>query len=208
MNLSTEQFDALRAYRAQGKWINSIADFKKVTHVSQAWLDSISPFFKFPDWVRNPKPSQTPYSQKLQERYIFDEKLDLNVATSSELQRISGIGPVLGDRIVAYRKSINGFTHTIQLEDVYGLSPVVIERLKQRFEIKTPATIQQWDINKATASDLATIPGVTFDLAKEIWEFVRLREGISTLSELEKIDRISPAQLKRIQLYLSVQQPN
>jgi DNA uptake protein ComE-like DNA-binding protein len=58
------------------------------------------------------------------------------------------------------------------------------------------------NINSCSASDLATIPGVSFTLGKKIWEFVRIREGVSDLSELEKIEGISPRKLQLFALYL------
>jgi len=56
LGMSIEEIDRLHRFRESGKWINSIADFKKVTQVSDSLLTSISPLFKFPDWVTNPKP--------------------------------------------------------------------------------------------------------------------------------------------------------
>jgi DNA uptake protein ComE-like DNA-binding protein len=60
------------------------------------------------------------------------------------------------------------------------------------------------NINSASASDIATIPGVSFELAKSIWEYRVLHEGITHFSELEKIDGMSVHKLAVIQLYLSI----
>ena len=54
--MSSEEIDRLLDYRKQNKWINSKEEFKKVTKVSDSLLDQISSYFKFPDWVANPKP--------------------------------------------------------------------------------------------------------------------------------------------------------
>ena len=55
LGMSTEEIDRLLAFRKENKWINSVEDFKKVTKVSDSLLNKISPYFKFPDWVTNPK---------------------------------------------------------------------------------------------------------------------------------------------------------
>ena len=47
--------------------------------------------------------------------------------------------------------------------------------------------------------------GVSFDLAKQIWEFVKLRDGVAAFSELEKIEGLSKGKLQLIQLYLSIE---
>ena len=129
----------------------------------------------------------------------------MNTATAVQLQEVPGIGKVLSERIVKYRDKLGGFTDDVQLFEVYGLAPEVVQRASHRFTVKSPKEILKININTATASDLAILPGMSFELAKEIWEFVRLREGITDLSELEKIESISANKLRRIQLYLSVQ---
>jgi|TARA_R110002020_G_scaffold95012_4_gene228160 competence ComEA-like helix-hairpin-helix protein len=204
LGMPTEAFDRLKAFRAQGKWINNTEDFRKVTGVSGQWIDSISPYFKFPAWVTRPKPNYT-FSKIVNTRRSYDEKVDLNMATAEELQQVSGIGAVLSERIIAYRDGLGGFTDDVQLYEVYGLSSEVVQKTKQLFTVKSPKSVQKWNVNTASASDLSTIPGVSFDLAKEIWEFVRLREGITSLGALEKIEGITANKLKRIQLYLFVE---
>lgn len=207
LGMPTEAYDKLQQFRKQDKWINSKTDFKRVTGVSDAWMDSISPYFKFPDWVTNPKPK---FSKK--SKYIdfntekpFSQKIDLNTATVEALQRVSGIGAALSERIVSYRTKLGGFTDDVQLYEVYGLSPQVVRRTKNLFTVKTPKPIEKLNVNTASASDLSTIPGISFELGKKIWEFVKLRERIESLSQLEKIEGITANKIQRFQLYLFVE---
>ena len=200
LGMSTEEFEKLKNYRAKGKWINSVSDFKDVTGVSQNWLDSISPYFKFPAWVNQPKKQKSKSSYSKELPYI--QKIDLNTATKEQLMEISGVGDALSNRILSYRDKLGGFTDDIQLYYVYGLEPQVVQRALKRFTVKSPKEILKININEASASDLATLPGVSFDLAKDIWEFVRLRNGINNLEELTKIEEITPLKLQLIRLYL------
>ncbi len=48
-------------------------------------------------------------------------KVDLNTATSQQLQELPGVGPVLADRIVAYRQQHGGFDSVGQLQEVAGI---------------------------------------------------------------------------------------
>lgn len=48
LGLSLEEINRLHAYRAKGKWVNSIKEFQQVTHVNQSWLDLYSPYFTLP----------------------------------------------------------------------------------------------------------------------------------------------------------------
>lgn len=204
LGMTPQQFDNLKAFRDQNKWINSKEDFKKVTGVSQKWLDSISPFFKFPDWVTNPKPKKTyAYTTQLKSNKPII-KVDINMATAEQLREVRGIGPAFSERIMKQRQFLNGFTNQAQLYGIWGLEPEVVGRVLERFYIPNPEPVTKINVNTATASDIATIPGISFDIAKEVWEFRVLRERINSISELDKIPNMTPANLKLFQLYLFV----
>src|SRR5690554_386258 len=203
IGMSNEEIDRLLQFREAGNWINSASDFQKVTQVSDSLLSVISPYFNFPDWVATPSPVK-----KSKDDYGFtakpnSQKIDLNLATKEELQQVSGIGEVLSTRIIQYRERLGGFAADSELHAVYGLDSAVAQRTLNLFAVKTPREIVKININTASASDIATVPGVSFDLAKEIWEFRRLREKVVAPDELYKIDGITPRKLQLIQLYLS-----
>jgi hypothetical protein len=58
------------------------------------------------------------------------------------------------------------------------------------------------NVNELFPSDLSEIPGIDFSLAKKIWEFVRLRQGLANIDELLLIEEIQPRLFAVIQLYL------
>ena len=51
LGMSVEEINKLHQFREENKWINSAKDFQKVTGVSDSLLATISPYFKFPNWV-------------------------------------------------------------------------------------------------------------------------------------------------------------
>lgn len=203
LGMTQAEINLLHQYRAQGKWINSKADFKRVTGVSKVWLDSISPYFKFPNWVKYSKlNSKTTFKNTV---LSVSEKKDLNKIVASDLQQIFGVGEVLSERIINYRNTLGGFSADVQLYAVYGLSNEVVQRIQERFTVKTPKPIETMNLNDASASDIATLPGISFETAKTIWEFVQLREGIKDLSELKNIETLNPQKIALIELYLHLE---
>lgn len=204
LGMNTEEIDRLKRYRDEGKWINSKSDFKSVTNVSDSLLNKISPYFKFPEWITNPEPSKKSNFKNYSEK-TFEQKTDLNKATVIQLQKVNGIGEVLSNRIITYRKKLGGYTSDIQLYNVYGLNPQTVSRTLNEFTVKTPKKINTMNLNNASASDLATIPGISFELAKMIWEYRVLRGGINSFSELENIEKLSIRKLEGIQLYLHIE---
>jgi len=204
LGMSSEEIDRLLDYRKQNKWINSKEDFKKVTKVSDSFLDQISSYFKFPDWISNPKPKYSDWRKGFKEK-TFDQKTDLNSATQLELKKVNGIGEALSKRIIDYRDKLGGFTNDIQLYEVYGLDYQLTDKVRNDFTVKTPKEIIKMNLNKISASDIATVPGISFELAKRIWEFRVLNERIVDFIELKKIEGLTERKLQGIQLYLKLE---
>lgn len=203
LGLEPEVVDRLQAFRNRDQWIRSARQFKEVTGVSDEVLARIAPYFKFPEWVNttSKQPFKTHHSVSLS----WDQKQDLNTTTAEALEVVYGIGPTLSKRIISYRDRLGGFSDSRQLNLVYGLKAEVIDKLLERFAVKTPKPLVRWNINTASASDLSTIPGISFELAKEIWEFRRLRDSISDLSELKKIAGLDARKYQLIELYLQIE---
>lgn len=204
LGMTNEEIDRLMAYRKKGLWVNSANDFQKVTGVSDSLLKQISPFFKFPDWISNPKPPYS-YQPHINGELSFTEKRDLNTATVSDLQLINGVGEVLSNRIIRFRDSFEGgFIHALQLQDVYGLSTEVIERIENRFTVKTPRNVQKVNINSAKTEQLVMVQHIDYELAYEIIRQRTLRDGFSSWDELTKVKGFPQSKIAIIQLYLSL----
>lgn len=56
--------------------------------------------------------------------------LDLNRATAQELELLPGIGAVLAERVIAYRKSVGRFRTVEDLREVAGIGAKKFDRLK------------------------------------------------------------------------------
>lgn len=201
LGLNVEEIDRFLEYRSQGNWVNSAEKFQEVTGISDILLAKISPSFRFPEWTKKEKPI------RLNQKAVpVEVKItDLNIASAEDLKTINGIGEVLSERIVKYRSSIGGFVDIVQLKDIYGLSPEVIERVEQKFQILTRPDITIKNINSISSSELAEIPYFNAALAKEIISYRNLHEGISSFDELLKIKGFPSDKIDRIKLYLAIE---
>ena len=206
LGMTNEEIDRLLAFRKQDKWINSIQQFQEITKVSDSLLDVISPYFKFPEWVTNSEKAvvKSNYSFNKTSK-TFEQKLDLNKVTAQQLQTVNGIGEVLSERIIKLRnKFVGGFIDVVQLQDVYGLTPEVIERINEDFAVKTPRVIKKIILDKATIDELVTIQHIDYNLAFNIVEQRQLREGFTTFDELKKVKDFPVNKIDIIKLYLSL----
>lgn len=203
LGLSNQEIDRLLAFRKQDKWINSVKQFQEITMVSDSVLDKISPYFKFPDWVTNPKPKQTNFKTGYSKTVKTEaQKLDLNSATAIQLQKVYGVGPSYSERIIKFRNKINGFHSFIELQQVYGLTPEVIQNIKADFTIKTPRAITKIALNTATKEQLVTIKYIDYEIAHNIIEERTLRDGFKSIDELTKVNGFPVNKLEIIKLSL------
>lgn len=205
LEMTTTEIDRLLEFRAKDQWINSKAQFQRVTKVSDEWMSTYSQYFKFPDWVVEAEARRANKST-VKRQLSYAEKKDLNTLNEDDLQLVEGIGPVLSKRIIRFRDKIGGFTDMIQLKDVYGLKQEVIETLKQSIALKSPVVVDKKDINSILVVELAELPYFDYELAREVVNFIRLRQGIKSFEELSKINDFPAYKLDRIQLYLEIKE--
>lgn len=60
---------------------------------------------------------------------VGDGRVNINTASSAQLEELPGVGPVLAERIVAYREQHGPFASVTALEAVTGFGPAVVAGL-------------------------------------------------------------------------------
>ncbi len=202
LGMSVEEIDRLFAFRAQNKYVNSAKEFQEVTRVSDSLLKLISPYFKFPDWIKQPKKQLFSEANNKSENKKEIHKIDINQATQEDLVKIYGIGPVLSERILKQRELLGGFISMDQMQFIWGLNPEVIDNLHKHFVVATRPEINKIDINNTSVRELAKFPYFNYALAKEIVTHRSMYGEIKSIEDLTKIKGFPVEKLKIIALYL------
>ena len=201
LGMSVQEIDRLLAFRKQNKFVNSAEEFQAVTKVSDSLLKAISPYFKFPDWVKNKKNTFQSFEKKDFSKTEKIVVLDINRATKEDLMKIYGIGDKISDRILAEKAKYGAFVTMEQLNDIWGLSPEVIVNLNKYFDVKSTLGLKKININNASIKELAAFPFFRYALAKEIVTYRSMNGGIK-IEDLSKIKGFSVDKIKIIALYL------
>ncbi|WP_353171014.1 helix-hairpin-helix domain-containing protein [Flavobacterium sp.] len=207
LGMTEAQIDKLHQFRKQNKYVNSNAEFQKLTGVSKEWMNQYAIYFKFPDWVTNgtSKNYQSKYENKFQK---FDKKetkivvQDLNTADQIALEKAYMIGEKLALKIISERERFGSFASMEQLGFIWGISPEAISDLNKKFQIKSSGNVKKININTSTIKELQQFPYFNYTIAKNIVTFRSMNGDFKSSEDLTNVKQFPLEKLKIIALYL------
>ena len=207
LGMTESQIDKLHHFRKQNKYVNSNAEFQKLTGVSNEWMKQYAIYFKFPDWVTN-KTSKN-YQSKYENTYQkFDKKeskivvQDLNKANQAELEKAYMIGEKLALKIISERERFGNFASMEQLGFIWGISPEAIADLNKKFQIRSSENLKKININTSTIKELQQFPYFNYTIAKNIVTFRSMNGDFKSSEDLTTVKQFPLEKLKIIALYL------
>ncbi len=203
LGMKIEEIDRLLAFRKTNQYVNSAKEFQNVTKISDSLLTTISIYFKFPDWVNSKKQFKNEGNYQFKETKV--EKIvvqDINTTSKEDLIKVYGIGDALSERILKQKELFGSFVSMEQLNDVWGLSPEVIEQLNKHYKISNTQNIKKIDINNLSTKELIKFPYFKYALAREIITYRSMNGGIKNIEDLIKIKGFPIDKIKIIALYL------
>lgn len=198
LGFSINEIDALITYRKSGAYITSLEQLQEVTGITDAKLSKIAHRFTFPQ-LRN-RGKKSVFYPRNKKKLI---KKDINKVEIDELLPVYGVGNVLAERIIKYRDFLGGFVEISQLDDVYGLKPEVVQRITEKFEIRSKPEVKTKNINLISLYDLAKIPYISFNMAKQIITYRTTVGSISEIKELTKLQHFPADRINIIEVYLT-----
>ena len=77
-----------------------------------------------------PEASPAPAEEPVLEEVLVEKSIDINQASLEELDRLPGIGPALGQRIIDYREQNNGFYDIEEIMEVSGIGEKTFQKLE------------------------------------------------------------------------------
>ncbi len=126
------------------------------------------------------------------------EPLDLNMADSTELVRLPGIGAATAMKIIRYRERLGGYTEISQLAEIEGLP----DSLMKWFIITDTIPLRKIHVNTATLAELRRHPYLDFYQARAIVEYRNDRGVIKGPEQLSFMEEFTAQDLERLMPYL------
>lgn len=129
-------------------------------------------------------------------KYPEGTLVDVNVADTTELKKIPGIGSGIAKAIVVYRNRLGGFYSLEQLAEIEYITP----SLMKWFKLEEPL-VRPLKINEVGLETLRAHPYLNFYQARIIVEHRRKKGSIKSLSQLSLYEEFTEKDLERLSAY-------
>ena len=135
-----------------------------------------------------------PYPRKIDST----QHIVLNMADTTELRKVPGIGSYYAKEIVRYGQRLGGYVSVDQLDEIADFP----QDAKKYFVIED-AHPQQLNVNKLTLQQLRRHPYINFYQAKAIMDYRRLHGNLKSLQDLRLSKDFPPEVIERLTPYVS-----
>lgn len=196
--------DRIINYRSKGGSFRTPDDLGKIYGMDSTLLKRLYPFIHI-------KPRESRLTDSIPYKKTDSKKRapvilqDLNLADTTQLKQIRGIGTVLASRIIKYRSALGGFVDQNQLKEVYGLDTTVVKMVNTQFYIDPSFSPTLLNINTASESDLSNHPYIRSKIAKSIVAYRFQHGSFNEIADLLKIELIDQTVFDRIRPYLTME---
>jgi competence protein ComEA len=165
-------------YREKGGIFKQVSDIFRIYGVDSAqhqWIKQV---------VEIAVDSSAKHESLLGQQSFEDKHtIHVNIADAQQLERLPGIGSVLGKRIVKYRELLGGFFSVGQLLEVYGITDSTFKRIEP-YIIVEPDSCRKIDLNRVTEIELIKHPYIQKYQAKAILKYREVMGQIKDKKEL------------------------
>lgn len=180
-------------YRNSGGRFTTSSDIYKIYGIDSSHFELINQYILIvQDSLNIQKPKQ--------KEAVY---LNINDVNAFELEYLPGIGPVLGKRIIKYRKLLGGFVDKNQINEVYGVSDSIFIKIEP-FLLVEPEKCKKIDLNQVAAKELYKHPYISKYQAHAIIEYREVYGKFTAVDELILNNLLDEQSFKKIEQYLTI----
>jgi competence protein ComEA len=190
-------------YRAKGGIFKIKSDLLKMYGADTLLYRKLYSFIDLP-LVAGKKTREFPRDSFPKRPIVAITKLDLNVADTTQLITVYGIGSKFSKRIVEYRERLGGFVSMDQLNEVYRLDTTAVGRLKKKFFVLPDYRPRQILLNSVTEKELAAHPYFSYKLAAAIFAYRFQHGNFTSIEDLVNLKLVTEKDFQRIKPYITI----
>jgi len=180
----------LLSYRRHNGELKYKEDFLKIYGMNDSIYSRVKEYIVLPDKPVIKKKVSTIFAgghkEKVKKNIIVREKkkiVEINSASAEDYEKLWGIGDVLSERIIKYRKLLGGFYSKEQLLEVYGLPIETFLEIKRYLKVDT-IDIVKLNINFSGYRELLFHPYLQKDDVKRILNY---RDSVGFIEDKKQL---------------------
>ena len=207
LGLQSWQVRNIYRYREAGGVFHKPQDFARLYGLTLKQYRQLEPYIRIAkeynmmarNYISDEKPAALQRDSLMRPQKLSpQERVAVNQADTTLLQRVPGIGPYYARRIVSYRQRLGGYYRTEQLLEIEGFP----ESSLGYFSIADDAVVRKLNVNRLSLNELRQHPYVGYYRAKQIVDFRRTHGRISSLNELSLSKDFTPEVIERLEHYV------
>ena len=209
LGLRDKTIHTIQNYLSKGGHFRKPEDLQRIYGLFPNEFERIAPYIKiesgneinnYKDFTDKPTIEAQP-AKTYTPRYSI---VDVNLADTTALIALPGIGSKLALRIINFRDKLGGFYSTNQVGETFGLPDSTFQKIKQYLKLEN-TSIRKININTATVDELKMHPYLKWSLANPIIAY-RNEHGLFTkVEDIKKVMAVTDEIYNKIEPYLTTQ---
>ena len=130
--------------------------------------------------------------------------ININIADTSALIALPGIGSKLAARIINFRDKLGGSYSIDQVGETFGLPDSTFQKIKQYLVLEN-TTVKKININTATVDELKKHSYIKYSLANPIVAYRNEHGPFTKVEDIKKVMAVTEEIYNKISSYLSTQ---
>lgn len=190
-------------YREKVGLFRTKEDFFRIYTLNPALRQELTPYIDLPDSeIKNDTFSKTAIvEEKRMPGTIASKVLELNACDSADLIKLKGIGPYYAHIILKYRKSLGGYHHLSQLQEIRRLPDSVYLRVSPLLTVN-PSLIRRLHINTLDEQSLSKHPYINRNQARALINYRSQHGPFKSAEDLRKIILLDEDFIQKIAPYI------
>lgn len=195
LGLSSKQINTIKNYESRGGKFYRKEDLAKIYSISKEDYIRLEPYILIP---------QLKGDKAVSPRYV-PQIIELNLADSSMLVKLPGIGSVFASRIIKFRSNLGGFYKVEQLKEVFGMDSARYVQMLPLLKVD-PSKVRQININTAGIEEFKAHPYFRYKIGNAMINYRRQHGDYKNKEELKKLILIGEELFEKINPYITLGQ--
>ncbi len=210
LGIRDKTIGTIQNYTSKGGKFKKPADLQRIYGLYPDEYERLAPYVKIEstgviptskDFTGNSRSSEETVKTYVAYRYT---SVDINLADTTDLIALPGIGGKLATRIINFRNKLGGFYSISQVGETFGLPDSTFQKIKQYLKLESSA-VRKININTATIDELKSHPYIRYGIANPIIAYRDQHGPFANLHDIKKVMTITDEIYNKVAPYLVTQ---